>query len=137
MKRFLILCVLTLNIMACDEGIKLISSKKQTIVQGIHTAKPYTNYLFEITLLNAIDLRVDSVLVYQNDKKYKVNHLLSKDKNRKNYQLNASLNEGNFMSSIDENNTTVDEKVVIYYQANDKSDEMSITSFKEETITRR
>lgn len=137
MKRFLILCVLTLNIMACDEGIKLISSKKQTIVQGIHTAKPYTNYLFEITLLNAIDLHVDSVLVYNNSESYKVNHYLSKDKNNKNYKLNASLLEGNYTVNTTKDEANTDEKVIIYYQANQKNDELTITSFKEETVTRR
>lgn len=136
MKRFLILCVLTLNIMACDEGIKLISSKKQTIVQGIHTAKPYTNYLFEITLLNAIDLHVDSVLVYDNSKSYKVNHYLSKDKNNKNYKLNASLQEGNYTITT-ENEAVTYGKVIIYYKANQKNDELTISSFKEETVTRR
>ena len=135
MKRFLILCIVTLNIMACDEGIKLISSKKQTIVQGIHTTKPYTNYLFEITLLNAVDLRVDSVFIYNNTKRYKVNHYLSKSKNDKNYKLSASLNEGNYTITEDKDNT--DEKAVIYYKANEKNAELTITAFKEETVTRR
>lgn len=137
MKRFLILCVLTLNIMACDEGIKLMSSKKQTIVQGIHTAKPYSNYLFEITLLNAIDLHVDSVLVYNNSNSYKVNHYQSKDKNSKNYKLNAPLQEGNYTVIIPENEVSAEEKVVIYYKANQKNGELTISSFKEETVTRR
>ena len=135
MKRFLILCVLTLNIMACDEGIKLISSKKQTIVQGIHTAKPYTNYLFEITLLNAVDLRVDSVFIYDNAKRYKVNHLLTKSKNDKNYKLSASLNDENY--TVTEDSAITDEKAVIYYKANEKSAELTITAFKEETVSQR
>ncbi|WP_046755662.1 hypothetical protein [Kordia jejudonensis] len=134
MKRFLLLCVLTLNIMACDEGIKLLSSTKQTIVQGTHMTKPYTNYLFEITLLNAIDLRVDSVLIYDHRKAYKVNHYLSKRKNNKNYILTAALNEGNYTSSDAETDI---EEAIIYYQVNEKSGVLNITTFKEETVTRR
>ncbi|WP_430408495.1 hypothetical protein [Kordia sp.] len=128
---------MTLNIMACDEGIKLLSSTKQTIIQGVHTTKPYTNYLFEITLINAVDLRVDSVYIYDNAKRYKVNHVLSKYKNNKNYKLNASLNEGNYIVFENENNSNSENKAVIYYQANRKNGELNITTFKEETITRR
>ena len=126
---------MTLNIMACNEDIKLISSKKQTIIQGIHTTKPYTKYLFEITLVNAIDLRVDSVFIYDSNKIMNVNHLLEKSKSGKNYTLNASLIEGNYTST--ENDSKTEEKVVIHYTVNNKSDKLIIKSFEEETVTRR
>ncbi|WP_298420965.1 hypothetical protein [uncultured Kordia sp.] len=124
--------------MACDEGIKLISSTKQTIIQGTDMTKPYTNYLFEITLLNTIDLHVDSVLIYDAGKTYKVNHYLSKKKNNKNYTLNASLNEGNFTVADTKSATNdVTEKAIIYYKANDTNGALNISTFKEKTITRR
>ena len=132
MKRFLILCIFALNIMACDEGIKLLSSKKQLILHGIPSTLVNTNYHFEITLLNAIKLQVDSILVCQDDKIYKINHLLSKNKNRKNYQLTAVLTNTNFPKTTKRD--SIGEKVIIYYQANDKNDKLSITQFTCETI---
>jgi hypothetical protein len=121
--------------MACDEDIKLISSKKQTIIQGIHTTKPYTNYLFEITLRNAVDLRIDSVFIYDSSKIMKINHQFTKRKNNKNYKLSAAAKEGNY--TIIDTNSTTKEKVMIYYQANKKSNQLEITSFEEETLTLR
>jgi len=88
--------------------IKLISSKKQTIIQDIHTTKPYTKYLLEITLLNAIDLRVDSVLIHNSNTIMKVNHVLTKSKNSKNYILSASLIDGNYTVTEDDSKTSIE-----------------------------
>lgn len=123
--------------MACNEGVKLISSTKQTVIQGVHTAKPYVNYLFEITLSNTVDLRVDSVFIYKNTIQYKVNHTLVKFKNNKKYKLEASLNEGNYTSSVVKNEITNKDKAVIYYRIHKKSGTLNVSTFKEETVTRR
>ncbi|WP_420573519.1 hypothetical protein [Kordia sp.] len=121
--------------MACNEGIKLISSKKQTIVQGIKSAKPYTNYLFEITLDNTVDLTIDSVTIYDSKQCMKVNHYLSKNKTSNKVTLTAAVKEGNY-TVLKNCNSTVD-KVLVHYKINSKSGKLKISTFEEETVTRR
>jgi hypothetical protein len=138
MKRFLILLtlsIITLNIMSCNEGIKLITSKKQTIVQGIKSAKPYTNYLFEITLDNTVDLRIDSVIVFEKNRSLKVNHLLSKNTTNTKFTVTAAVKEGNY--TLLKNRNFSSNKVMVYYKLNNKSGKVKIKSFEEETLTRR
>ncbi|MGH1387154.1 hypothetical protein [Kordia sp.] len=138
MKRFLILlilCILTLNVIACNEGIKLITSTKQTIIQGINKSKPYTKYLFEIALDNTVDISVDSVVVYNSGRCLKVNHYLSKSTTQNKLTLDASLNEGNYEELKNCNGSS--EKVIIHYKVNNKSGKLKVSSFKEETVTRR
>ncbi|MEM6718857.1 MAG: hypothetical protein AAF611_06070 [Bacteroidota bacterium] len=138
MKRFLILvilCMLTLNIIGCNGSIKLITSKKQTIIQGIQSAKPYTKYLFEIALDNTVDISVDSVIVFTPKRCIKVNHLLSKNTNNNTLVLDASFNEGNYTVLNNRKNAT--EKVLIHYKVNNKSGKLKVSKFQQETVTRR
>ncbi len=138
MKRFLILlilCTITLNIIACNEGIKLITSKKQTIIQGIKKSAPYTKYLFEIALDNTVDINVDSVIVFDSNRCLKVNHFISKSTAGNKLTLHASVNEGNFTVLKNVNNTT--DKVLIHYKVNNKSGKLKVSSFQKETVTRR
>ena len=138
MKRFLILLILstiTLNIMACNEGIKLITSKKQTIIQGIKKSAPYTKYLFEIALDNTVDINVDSVIVFDSNRCLKVNHYLSKSTTGKKLTLHASVKEGNFTVLKDCKGSS--EKVLIHYKVNNKSGKLKVSSFQKETVTRR
>ena len=121
--------------MACNEGIKLITSIKQTIIQGIDTSKPYTKYLFEIALDNTVDISVDSVIVYGSGRCLKVNHYLSKSTTQNRLTLDVSLSEGNYEELINCNGSS--EKVVIHYKVNNKSGKLKVSSFKEETIRRR
>ncbi|MFK7747231.1 MAG: hypothetical protein AB8B65_02445 [Kordia sp.] len=120
--------------MAC-EGIKLITSKKQTVVQGFKTSKSHTKYLFEIALNNTVDIQIDSVIVFNSDRCLKVNHYLSKSTNQKKLTLQASLHEGNYEVLKDCNSSA--EKVVIHYKVNNKNRKLKVSSFKEETVTRR
>lgn len=121
--------------MACNRGIKLISVKKQTIVQGIKSAKSYTNYLFEITLDDAVDLNIDSVIVFQENRAMKVNHLLSKNTANTKYILNAGVKEGNY--TLLKNRNFSSDKVMLYYKLNNKSGKVKIKTFEEEKVTRR
>ena len=122
--------------MACNEGIKLIASKKQTIVQGIKSAMPYTNYLFEITLDDTVNLTVDSVIVYDANRCMKVDHYLSKKTTANNkVALTAAIKEGNY--TLLENCNTSTNKVMVHYKVNNKVRKIKITSFEEETVTRR
>ena len=121
--------------MACNEVIKLTTSKKQTIVQGIKSAKPYTNYLFEITLDDTVDLNIDSVIVFQENRSMKVNHLLSKNTTNTKDTLNAAVKEGNY--TLLKNRGFSSNKVMLYYKLNNKSGKVKIKSFEEETVNRR
>ncbi|EDP94457.1 hypothetical protein U8527_12400 [Kordia algicida OT-1] len=121
--------------MACNEGIKLIASKKQTIVQGIKSATPYTNYLFEITLDDTVNLTIDSVIVYDSNRCMKVNHYLSKKTTANKVALHAAIKEGNY-TLLDNCNASA-EKVMVHYKINTKSRKIKISSFEEETVTRR
>jgi len=139
MKRFLILlilCTITLNIIACNDGIKLIASKKQTVVPCIKSAKPYTNYLFEIALVNkTVKVSVDSVVVHHTKGCVKVNHAISTNKLDGTMTLNASLEDGNYTTLKNCKGTS--EKVLIHYKVNNRSGKLKVSSFEEETVTRR
>lgn len=138
MKRFLILlilCTITLNIIACNEGIKLISSTKQNVVQGIESAKPYTKYSFGIALHNTVNIEIDSVIVFDSNRCMKVNHFVSDDKLTGVMTLEASLEDGNYTILKDYKGSS--EKVVIHYKVNNKSGKLKVSSFEKETVTRR
>ncbi len=121
--------------MSCNEGIKLITSKKQTIVQGIKSAKPYTNYLFEITLDDTVDLTIDSVIVFEKNQSLKVNHLTTKNTSNTKFTITAAITEGNY--ALLKNKNLSSDKVIVYYKLNNKNGKVKIKSFEEETVTRR
>ncbi|MEM6685818.1 MAG: hypothetical protein AAF617_08550 [Bacteroidota bacterium] len=138
MKRFLILlilCTITLNIIACNEGIHLLSSIKQKVVQGVESAKPYTQYSFEIMRFNDTDIQIDSVIIFNKDRCVKVNHSTYDDKLLGSIMLHASLHEGNY--TVLENCKGSSEKVVIHYKVNNRSGKLKVSTFEKETVTRR
>jgi hypothetical protein len=121
--------------MACNEDIKLIASKKQTIIPGIKTAKPYTTYLFKIALKNTVAIQIDSVIISNTNRCLKVNHFVSRNKEKLVMTLTAAVQEGNF-TEIPNCPSTI-EKVQIHYKLNNKSKVLNVTTFEEETVTRR
>lgn len=144
MKRFITISLL-LTLFACKSSLQIVSTKKQNIIPGVQSAKPYTKYLIEFNVDSKQTFIIDSVLAYEKDKACKVATHFIKDQKMNNvitqvttpgtYLLNATVKENSLKRSV--SSSSMADKLSIYYSENGKSKIIEVNSFAEETVRRR
>ena len=143
MKQLIIL-MLSFFSVSCTVDIEIISSKKQIILPGIKSGKPFLNYRFEIIVNKTTDIKFDSIIVENKKGKFRVNYFLNKKDSSLyiqnlneigTYFLDVSLKENSLIKQGIEQ--PLKEKVIIYFHQGNLKKHITANTFVEETITRR
>jgi hypothetical protein len=135
---------LLLTLFACDSSLQILSTKKQTIIPGIQTVKPYTKYLVEVQVNSDKTLKVDSVLVFEKEKscrkathfiKDAISHnVVSEVTGSGRYVIDATVKES---SAEAEGCQGAVNKIIVFYKLNKRTATIEIATFKEETVRKR
>lgn len=130
---------------ACDSSVQIISAKKQNIIPGVQTVKPYSKYLVEVEVNSNKTIKIDSVIVLEKDKLCRKATYFIKDKGTNNvvaevnvqgaYVIDATVNESSKKTSMSCEESV--NKMIVFYKVNNRSKVLGINSFTEETVRRR
>ena len=143
MKRTIaILSLLTL--FACDGSLQITSTKKQTIIPGIRTSKPFSKYLLEVEVNSGKTIKLDSVLVFEKEKEVRKTTPFIRDQKTNNVVAEVNVN-GKYLvvatvtekSPVVQSGEVTADKIVVYYKENNHNRKIEITSFTEETVRKR
>ena len=135
---------LILSFLSCKNHLNIISAIKQTVIPGVQSAKPYSNYIFKIDIKDPLELKLERVLVVENKQCYQSKFFIKKQgvvgypekiQDSGVYILETAIKEGNY--SIIENCNIDKNKVILFYSINGKKQKTEIDSFIEEQKRRR
>mgnify|MGYP005990742101 CR=1 FL=1 len=135
MKKLIVFLVAILFI-GCKDDMEILSSKKQTIISGIKTIKPYIKYVFKVNVKSDIDISIDKVLVVDSKECFELKPLIKKEglpsysekiNSKGIYYISAVLKEGSYTKKDDCISLKKD-KVIVFYTSGGKQKKIEINS---------
>lgn len=144
-KKTLLLISALFILSSCKSNLEVISAKKKTVYPGLANQKPYTKFVVEIKAKNPITAKIDSIVLVENNKCYKVDFLLSsktsstflKEVNKSgNYSIEALLKEGKY-KELNNCSNAENGKLTIFYKINNENKKLEIDSFTTEKEFKR
>tara|TARA_B110000967_G_scaffold208245_1_gene259806 strand:+ start:1489 stop:1920 length:432 start_codon:yes stop_codon:yes gene_type:complete len=143
MRTTLLLTFYLLLFSGCNSSLKLTSKIKQTVYPGLPTGKTYTNYVLNYSVHSDKIIRIDSVIVFQKGKCYKVNSYLLKKETSASYSKKITQ-KGNYILEIPlkEDSIGTDCKnqqaeISLYYKEGSVAKNMYFDNFVAERKTKR
>lgn len=129
---------------SCKGELEIKTAIKQRIIQGVNSAKPFVNYVFEIQNHTSKKKEVDSLIVIENGQCFRINYslrivktpkLLKAFTDKGIYKMEASMLQGNRSKLL--KCTNKEDQVILYYKDDAVQKQLKFTSFEEKTERRR
>ena len=143
MKSSLLIALCFLLFSGCNSSLKVTSKIKQTVYPGLHTGKIYTNYVLNCSVHTDKTINIDSVVVLQKGKCYKVSSYLIKKESSASYSKKI-MQKGNYVLEIPLKDGSIGTdcknqkaEISVYYKEGSVSKNMHLDNFVTERKTKR